>query len=208
MVRVSSPMLSLDASGTIGKAATFSKWKGRNYVRSRVIPHNPKSAGQIGVRAMFKFLAQNWTAIAVGTKALWLPLAKALVVSEFNAFVRNNQARFRNFKMPSKDPTAAAAHTAGVLNVWTATAGIRQIQLTLSLTTANACWGAAIFRSPTGTFSATWDKCIAVILIADTASHIYVDTPLAAGHYYYEHMLFTDDGLASTESAEVDAIVA
>lgn len=201
-------MLSLDASGTIAKAATFSKWKGRNYVRSRVVPHNPKSTGQIGVRAMFKFLAQNWAAISAPTKALWLPLAKALVISEFNAYVRNNQARFRNFKMPSKDPTAAATHTAGVLNAWTATAGIRQVQLLLTLTTANACWGAAIFRSPTGTFTATWDKCIAVIPIADTATHIYVDTPLTAGHYYYEHMLFTDDGLSSTESAEVDAVVA
>ena len=201
-------MMSMDASGTIANAATFSKWKGRNYVRSRVIPHNPQTAGQVGVRAMFKFLAQNWKLIAVGTKALWLPLSKALVVSEFNAFIRNNQARWRNFKMPSKDPTAAAAHTAGVLNAWTATAGVRQIQLALSLTTANACWGAAIFRSPTGTFTATWDKCIAVVLIADTSPHLYVDTPLEAGHYYYEHMLFTDDGLASTESAEVDAIVA
>jgi len=201
-------MMSMDASGTIANAATFSKWKGRNYVRSRVIPHNPQTAGQVGVRAMFKFLAQNWKLIAVGTKALWLPLSKALVVSEFNAFIRNNQARWRNFKMPSKDPTAAAAHTAGVLNAWTATAGVRQIQLALSLTTANACWGAAIFRSPTGTFTATWDKCIAVVLLADTSPHLYVDTPLEAGHYYYEHMLFTDDGLASTESAEVDAIVA
>jgi len=208
MVRVSSPMMSLDASGTIGNAATFSKWKGRNYVRSRVIPHNPKTAGQIGVRAMFKFLAQNWKYIAPGTQDLWLPLAKALVISDFNAFVRNNQSRWRNFKTPSKDPTGAEAHSAGVLNAWSATTGVRQVSLALSLTTANACWGAAIFRSATGTFTATWDKCIAVVLIADTAAHTYIDTPLSAGTYYYEHILFTDDGKASAESAEVNATVA
>ena len=201
-------MMSMDASGTIANAATFSKWKGRNYVRARVIPHNPKSVGQVAVRASFKFLAQEWKNIAVGTQALWQPLATALVISTFNAFVRGNQSRWRNFKMPSKDPTAAAGHTAGVLNAWTATAGVRQVQLLLSLTTANACWGAAIFRSPTGTFTATWDKCIALIKVADTGNHLFIDTPLAAGHYYYEHILFTDDGLASSESAEVDAIVA
>jgi len=201
-------MMSMDASGTIANAATFSKWKGRNYVRARVIPHNPKSVGQVAVRASFKFLAQEWKNIATGTQALWQPLATALVISTFNAFVRGNQSRWRNFKMPSKDPTAAAGHTAGVLNAWTATAGVRQVQLLLSLTTANACWGAAIFRSPSGTFSATWDKCIALIKVADTGNHLFIDTPLAAGHYYYEHILFTDDGLASSESAEVDAVVA
>jgi len=201
-------MMSMDASGTIANAATFSKWKGRNYVRARVVPHNPKSVGQVAVRASFKFLAQEWKNIAAGTQALWQPLATALVISTFNAFVRGNQSRWRNFKMPSKDPTAAAAHTAGVLNAWTATAGVRQVQLLLSLTTANACWGAAIFRSPSGTFTATWDKCIALIKVADTGNHLFIDTPLAAGHYYYEHILFTDDGLASAESAEVDAIVA
>lgn len=201
-------MMSLDASGTIGQAATFSKWKGRNYVRSRVVPHNPKSAGQIGVRACFKFLAQNWAAIASGTKATWLILAKALVISTFNAYVRGNQARWRNFKMPSKDPTAAETHTAGVLNAWTATAGIRQISLGISLTTANACWGAAIFRSPTGTFTEAWSNCIALIPLADTVAHTYVDTPLAAGTYYYSHILFTDDGKASAGSAEVNAVVA
>ena len=201
-------MMSMDASGTIANAATFSKWKGRNYVRARVIPHNPKSVGQVAVRASFKYLAQEWKNIAAGTQALWQPLATALVISTFNAFVRGNQSRWRNFKMPSKDPTAAAAHTAGVLNAWTATAGVRQVQLLLSLTTANACWGAAIFRSPSGTFSATWDKCIALIKVADTGNHLFIDTPLAAGHYYYEHILFTDDGLASSESAEVDAVVA
>ena len=201
-------MMSMDASGTIANAATFSKWKGRNYVRARVVPHNPKSVGQVAVRASFKFLAQEWKNIAAGTQALWQPLATALVISTFNAFVRGNQSRWRNFKMPSKDPTAASAHTAGVLNAWTATAGVRQVQLLLSLTTANACWGAAIFRSPSGTFTATWDKCIALIKVADTGNHLFIDTPLAAGHYYYEHILFTDDGLASAESAEVDAIVA
>lgn len=201
-------MMSMDASGTIANAATFSKWKGRNYVRARVIPHNPKSVGQVAVRASFKYLAQEWKNIAAGTQALWQPLATALVISTFNAFVRGNQSRWRNFKMPSKDPTAAAGHTAGVLNAWTATAGVRQVQLLLSLTTANACWGAAIFRSPSGTFSATWDKCIALIKVADTGNHLFIDTPLAAGHYYYEHILFTDDGLASSESAEVDAVVA
>jgi len=38
--------MSLDASGTVGNTAVFSKWNGRNYVRLRVIPFNPQSDAQ------------------------------------------------------------------------------------------------------------------------------------------------------------------
>ena len=41
MVKVAAPMLSLEASGTIANSMTFSKWKGRPYVRTRVTPALP-----------------------------------------------------------------------------------------------------------------------------------------------------------------------
>jgi hypothetical protein len=46
MAKVTSPLMSLDASGSIAGALTFSKWKGRNYVRQLVIPANPRTTGQ------------------------------------------------------------------------------------------------------------------------------------------------------------------
>ena len=46
MVKLGGPALSLDASGTVGGILTFSKWKGRPYVRTRVIPSNPKSGAK------------------------------------------------------------------------------------------------------------------------------------------------------------------
>lgn len=51
MAKVTSPLMSLDASGSIAGAITFSKWKGRNYVRQLVIPANPRTAGQQAARA-------------------------------------------------------------------------------------------------------------------------------------------------------------
>lgn len=49
--KVTSPLMSLDASGSIASALTFSKWKGRNYARQLVIPANPQTEEQQGVRA-------------------------------------------------------------------------------------------------------------------------------------------------------------
>lgn len=51
MAKVTSPLMSLDASGSIAGALTFSKWKGRNYVRQLVIPANPRTSGQQENRA-------------------------------------------------------------------------------------------------------------------------------------------------------------
>jgi hypothetical protein len=50
MAKVTGPLMSLDASGTVGKTAVFSKWKGRNYVRLRVTPTNRQTDPQQDAR--------------------------------------------------------------------------------------------------------------------------------------------------------------
>lgn len=44
------PLLSLNPSGTFAGLITASIWKGRNYIRQRVDPSNPQTAGQQAVR--------------------------------------------------------------------------------------------------------------------------------------------------------------
>jgi hypothetical protein len=51
MAKVTAPLMSLDASGTVAKTAVFSKWKGRNYVRLHVTPMNPNTTSQKVVRS-------------------------------------------------------------------------------------------------------------------------------------------------------------
>lgn len=63
MAKVTGPLMSLDASGTVAKTATFSKWKGRNYVRQRVIPHNPQSPNQQLTRGFLGVLAKACFAV-------------------------------------------------------------------------------------------------------------------------------------------------
>lgn len=58
MAKVSAPFLSLDASGTVASTLTASKWKGRNYMRLRIIPANPNTAGQQDVRSILGTLAK------------------------------------------------------------------------------------------------------------------------------------------------------
>jgi len=46
MAKLKAPLLSLGASGQIGKALVFFPWKGLNVAREYIIPSNPKTSGQ------------------------------------------------------------------------------------------------------------------------------------------------------------------
>src|SRR5574337_149397 len=63
MAKVSGPFMSLDASGTLASTITASKWKGRNYMRQRIIPANPKTDAQLTVRAILGTLAKACHAV-------------------------------------------------------------------------------------------------------------------------------------------------
>lgn len=61
MAGITGPLLSLGASGQIGKTLVFGKWRGVGYVRQYVIPANPRTAAQTlnrdlfaTIRSMFK----------------------------------------------------------------------------------------------------------------------------------------------------------
>ena len=102
MALVTAPLLSMDASGAVGGAIVFSKWKGRNYARALVTPSNPKSGGQVGVRAMFKFLSQEWKNLSAGDQATWEAIAEAASFLPFNAYQQNGLLRNRNFLAPAQ----------------------------------------------------------------------------------------------------------
>lgn len=73
MARVTGPLMSMTASGTVGKIATFSKWNGQAYVRTRVIPFNLNSTGQQTVRSILGTLAKACRAVLTYTMDTAVP---------------------------------------------------------------------------------------------------------------------------------------
>ncbi len=208
MVKVQGPAFSLAASGTIGDTLTFSTWKGRPYVRERVIPANPRSGSQTGVRSMFKFLSQNWAALTTAEKATWEPLADQLVASPFNAFMSRNQKLWRNFLAPGQEDPVPVTGTIGTLGTATATAGVRQITVDYPIPTTIADnWGIMIFRALATGFTTAFSNCVAVILADATGAHTFVDTPLVPDEYFYIAKFFTDNGVLGADESEVSATV-
>jgi len=58
MAKVTGPLMSMSASGTLGKALVYFGWKGINVVREWLKPGNPKTADQGDVRIVFGGLGQ------------------------------------------------------------------------------------------------------------------------------------------------------
>jgi len=204
MVKLYAPLFSLGASGTIGKAVTFSNWKGIAYARQRVVPANPKSVLQVSVRAMMRFLSQAWTDIGSTPQGSWDAPAAATNVSPFNAYIKHNLQRWREFQPPSQTHPAPETGTEPVATLDSAVGGPSYIDLTFTITTLNDVWGVILFRSPTGSFTPSRANAIRVIPITGTGELVYTDSNLDAGDYYYDAKFFTKEGVLGDDEGEVD----
>lgn len=90
MARVTAPLLSLDASGTIGEALTFARWRGINYVRTRVIPANPNTVAQQEVRGSFKTLTDMWKRMGVQARLPFENAVRGIPMTARNKHIQLN----------------------------------------------------------------------------------------------------------------------
>lgn len=207
MVKLQGPAMSLDASGSLAGTLVFSKWKGRNYARELVKPANPRSGGQVGVRAMFKFLAQDWVNRTAGEQATWEDRGDDLIASPFNGYMSYNQRRWRNFQTPSVEDPAVETGTPPGAATGVATPGVRSMSLAITDHASAPDYGYAIFRSLTGTFTLMWDNCIAVVPWDVGGVTTYIDSPLEPDQYFYNTIGFLETGLEGGDGTEFDGTV-
>src|SRR5579859_1185399 len=90
MAKVSGPLISLGARGSIAKTAVFSSWRGRPYVRQHIIPANPRSTLQVEQRTLFSFLQALWKVSPTLVQEVWTLAAKGLPITDRNAFSQKN----------------------------------------------------------------------------------------------------------------------
>jgi len=98
VAKLKAPLMSLGASGQLGKTLVFFGWKGLDVVREYVVPANPQTALQVIQRSYFTTgVAMVHTAQARATKALdevdqiansTLASAKGIIMTWFNQVVK------------------------------------------------------------------------------------------------------------------------
>jgi len=204
MAKVDAPAFSLGASGTVADTITFSRWKGRIYVRRRVIPANPKSPAQTGMRAALRWASRRWASLTSTQQATWQDDAEQRAISPFNAFISQAQRNVRDGKMPQRESPAEVVTAPGAPASPSATASNNYITLGWTNSTTGNIWGTAIYRSKTSGF--TPDRTNLIALVNDDVNQ-YVDGPLQAGTYYYKIIHFSAAGELGTPSSELSATV-
>lgn len=206
---VNGPLFSLDASGQLGKALVYSKWKGRSYVREYAIPANPNSLAQRWRRAMFGFLSQAWATLGATEKASWEPEAGSKSISPFNEFVSYNMDSQSVGDAPLDEWLATPVTPTGTLTSVVGTGGLRKITYTTVeddslISGEHIVYG--LSESSTGDASSI---ARSVALIANDAEGMLAGeiVGLEAGTYYLAAAVINLQGGISPWVVESDPIV-
>lgn len=89
MARITLSPLIVDIRSKVADMV-FSKWRGQNYVRSRVVPANPNTVDQQLYRNTVKWLVEVWQKMPTILKNSWRYYASGMGISGWNAFMSAN----------------------------------------------------------------------------------------------------------------------
>lgn len=141
MAKITGPMLSLGASGSIAKTLVASKWKGRPYMRQHVIPANPQSVAQSLTRNAFSSAAAIWKVGGPLLRAPWERFAVGQVLTGRNKFQGNYVSENRGeVDLLSWNISPGAKGGLPPLTIVASSPGVNDINLALTTPTPPTGW--------------------------------------------------------------------
>lgn len=196
MAKLDGPLMSMGASGSIGGILTFGSNKGRNFVRQLVIPANPKTPAQQGVRSNMKFTGQEWAQLSDTDKATWEARAAQTNISAFAAFSSKSMDNWSNLKAAQRqDPAEVITVPVTLPTGITATVTERRVQFDWVDPVSVDLFGIVIYLSTTTGFTPGRDNAVIVI---DANVLTAITATLAPGVWFYRLTAFDIAGNLTT----------
>lgn len=90
MAKLTAPLLSMGASGSIGKSMVTGSWRGVKYARQHVVPANPRTVAQQANRTRFALLREMYKLAPASVQNAWIRFCKGRPFLPFNKFVGEN----------------------------------------------------------------------------------------------------------------------
>jgi len=185
MVKLKGPIHALEASGTIADILTIAADARGAYARRKPIPSQPRTPGQLTVRALMKWLAQEWQQLTPAEQATWQEMADARSVAPYHCFVAENHHRWTSYLAPSKEyPATEAGYKPKATNI-VGTGGPGYAEVTVLNQVTWPDWGWIIYRDTSPMLTKTRTDARAFIRKDFGQPSTWRDTPLAPGTYYY-----------------------
>ena len=150
MPKIRASLLGFDPSGTIDNTVTYSSWLGRPYVKRHVIPYNPKTELQRGIRTVFGFLNTDYHNLSAEVKARWKEIADVDKMTPLNAQIVASQTRARESKGWIRDPAETSLAQINAPGNLTGTPLLKAVQINWTRPGANkgnyttGIWGATV----------------------------------------------------------------
>lgn len=183
MAKTVGPLMSLDASGTVAGTITFSKWKGRNYVRQRVIPANPQTAAQTGVRSSFAGAVDLWKKNQVELRSKFESQAEARGVSTFNAFTGATQRQYSKGFAAADNPEPTNVEPSAPATAVNLTTEGKYLVITWTDSVDADAWANNVYLKLGSAPSGIWQEIVGVI--PEGVEKMTLG-PLAAGEYHVQ----------------------
>jgi len=94
MAKTEGQLLSLSASGTLGKVLTYQGRKGFRHTHRKSTPRNPKSAAQIADRLLFANAVAAWQELTTEQKQVYNDMsAQYGNIPGFNVYIKLNKGK-------------------------------------------------------------------------------------------------------------------
>lgn len=210
MAIVNGPLFSLDASGKVGDALVFTKWKGRNVVRSYVTPANPRSLAQRARRTMMAILVDIWQGMDSTDKDSWQDLAIANNYSTFNGMTSYNLDEQTLGNPPTKNrsdtPTVIAAGSGSL----SSTVGTNRIELTggVDIPGVDTYMLFSLIEGSSAPGTASLNQIVGFGPAEVTGPVEITVSDLPAGTYSAANFFITNDGsISGIENTETNIVV-
>ena len=200
MAKLDGPLMSMGASGSIGGILTFGSNKGRNFVRQLVIPANPKTPAQQGVRSMMQWIGKEWAQLTGTDQATWEARAAQTNIGSFQAFTSLGMDNWSNGKAAQRqNPAEAITTPVAFPTVIVATVTERRAELTWTDDTSADAFGVILYLSQTTGFAPGRGNATKVV---DIGVEQAITNTLEPGVWFYRLATFDIAGNISTASVQ------
>lgn len=195
MVKLKGPGLGHGATGSLGDALIFSSSKGRPYVKKHARPKQPRTHGQMAMRAWMKFFSEQWAGIAAPLQDTWKERATRTNVSPFNAYQSFNLKQIADFKAPTMSWPPVPAGTQASFDNLHVFPGVRSCMIEVQVLQPRQGWGFDMYHVSGDLVYPVWSECIHVYDVLSIGWHAWTWSPLKSGSYWITWGRFTFNGL-------------
>ena len=207
MVKLKGPAQSLAAAGQLGDALAFANIFKTTYLKKKSMPSNPNTSAQKAVRAIVKFLSQQWQHLPAPACTTWQALGTRIEMNRYNAYIKYNCDRWSHFQAPTMYYPATEATIPGAYSAYNQIAHYKWIDHIRRNILMPTLWGYWFHRSTSNGFFPSRLNVIGFAQASPLAWTHYTETPVETGTYYYRARTFYNDGTTGYQTGQATVIM-